>query len=113
MKKIAGALVIALVLIGGLWHWFSRSMPVAVVTNSSSSPVLIRLETDVGESYAVGDLAAGESAQIQISRRDKLLWAVAEFPSGENHSSDRIYTTTEGKVSVVVTETDVDISYVL
>ena len=113
MKKVAAAVVVALVLSGGLWLWFSRSTPAAVVTNNSSSRIVVRLETDVGESYSVGDIPVGESAQVEITGRDKLLWAVAAFPSGEKHSSEGIYTTSQGKVSVVVTDGAVEISYVL
>jgi hypothetical protein len=112
MKKIA-ALASALVLAGGLWLWLKHSTPVAMVTNTSSSPVVVRLETDVGESYAVGDLPAGGSAEVQITGRDKALWAVVQFPGGESNSSEKIYTTTQGKVSVVVTDRSVKISYTL
>lgn len=110
MKKVAIAVGV-LILLGVLVSSWRGS--VAVVANASSMPVLVRLETDVGESYPVADLAAGRSAKVEITPRDKALWAVAQFPGGKTRSSDKVYVTSHITVTVVVTDTAVHISYAL
>jgi len=102
-------LVAGVVLLGGC----SNSSPVAVVGNESDSSVIVRLNTDVGESYAVGTIAPGATARLNITGRDKLLWAVATYPDGRAVESQRLYTTTQGTVSVKVTKDAVELTYVL
>ncbi len=85
--------------------------PVAVVKNASAVPIIVRIETDVEETYHTGIIAAGESTQVSITGRDKELWAVAQFQDGRTIQSRQIYTTTQGTVSILVTSDAVKISY--
>ena len=90
-----------------------NSSPVAVVENASSSSITVRLETDVGESYAVGTIAPSTVTGVRVTGRDKLLWAVAEFPGGRIIQSKRLYTTTQGTLTVRITDKAAELTYVL
>lgn len=87
--------------------------PVAVVKNGSNVPISVRIETDVGETYPIGTVAAGESTRVSITGRDKELWAVAQFQDGRIIQSRQIYTTTQGTVSILVTSDAVKMGYEL
>ena len=108
---LAGGLIA--IVIAAFLLWLLNSSPIAVVKNASVVPVTVQLETDVGESYSTGTIAAGDSVRVTITRRDKLLWAVAKFPDGHVKQSPKIYTTTQGTVSALVTNEAVEISYAL
>lgn len=83
-----------------------------VVGNDCDVPVSVRLETDVGESYGLGEIAAGHSVRRTLGRSDMLVWAVALFPDGRVISSEKCYTTSGiGGVSVRVAEDSVRIRY--
>lgn len=90
-----------------------NSSPVAVVENTSSTEVAVRLETDLGESYLVGTVAPGAAARISISGRDKALWAVVEFPGSRIVRSKELYATTQGTVRARVSNGFVELTYVL
>lgn len=87
--------------------------PVAAITNATPFAVTVSLATDVGESYSIGLLQPGESRRISISGRDKLLWAEAQYSNGTSKQSEKLYTTTQGTVTVLVKPEAVGISYEL
>jgi hypothetical protein len=86
--------------------------PVVVVRNLTPSGIpKVRIETDVGESYAIDNLLTNESRRIHISGRDKALWVVATMPNGETSESEQIYVSSRGKIFVAVCEDSVGIVY--
>jgi hypothetical protein len=88
--------------------------PVVVVHNLSRSSIPnVRIETDVGESYAIDNLLTNESRRIRISGRDKALWIVAVMPTGVTNRSAQVYVSSQGKVFGVVSEESVAIDYEL
>jgi hypothetical protein len=106
-------LVFMTVVATGLLLWRTLTSPTVLINNSAPFTVAVRLETDTGESYSVGAVSAGAQARLSISGRDKLLWAVAKYPDGQSKESQKIYTTSQGTVSVLVTTASVTIRYKL
>jgi len=102
------AIVVATFLGGaivGLVGWsFLGSSPTILITNAGGSPVRgIHIETDVGESYRVGTIAASASVRVHVSGRDKLLWVVAELSSTGLKESERIYVTSGIDLNCAIT----------
>ena len=87
--------------------------PVAVIKNVSSTPVTVRLDTDVGDFYTAGTIAPFSSIRRKIGGGDKLIWAVAEFPDGRVKQSQKLYVTTLVTVSVVINDEAVEATYEL
>ena len=94
---------LALILAVGLLSILSAcSSPEAVVTNSSSEPVSVELHTDVGESYKL-TVPANKSADLNISGKDKEFWIVATFTDERKLKNNKLYVTTQGKITSTVT----------
>ncbi len=109
-KVLLAGFLVAITVVAFL---LASASPVAVVKNASNVPVSVRIETDVGETYPTGTVAAGESTRVSITGREKELWAVAQFQDGRIIQSRQIYTTTQGTVSIFVTSDAVKINYEL
>lgn len=83
----------------------TSNQPAVFIRNLSNTDIpQIRIETDVGESYDVGALAAGASRRVNISGRDKLAWIVAITRFGEERKSQQIYVTSQGVLVGVITD---------
>jgi len=115
MKRMfaIGIVVFTLLAAAAVSLWLLRSSPKANITNIAPHSVSVSLETNVGETYPVGPIASGATANISISGQDKLLWAVARFPDGSSKQSERIYVSSQGIVSVTIDAVAVRISYAL
>jgi hypothetical protein len=112
MKKLATLVALALLTLYAVIAVFLHGLsPVTVIENVSGSPVNVRLETDVGESYEAGTIPSGGAARMKISGQDKLIWAVAKFSDGHVAQSKQIYTTTQGTLSVRVGNNAVEVDY--
>ena len=112
VKKFAPLIIV--VLLAAIYiAWVRTSPPVAIVENTSRATVKVQLETDTGERYIVGTISPGNSVRIEISGRDKAIWAAVELPDGKVRKSKQIYTTTQGTLSVRIDNNTVGISYEL
>ena len=111
---IAGALVFGTAF-GLLGYVRAHSgEPYVIVRNLTQSPLTdVRIETDVGESYALKDTDPAGFSRTQISGRDKALWVVATTSTRETRKSEQIYVTSRGTVFVAVTEQSLTIDYAL
>ena len=84
----------------------------AVLTNNSSESVSVEILTDIGE-YRTATIPASESVRLNISGRDKQLWVLATFANGRKLESEKLYVTSQGLVSSIITNKQVSISYAL
>jgi hypothetical protein len=107
IAAVAGLALVALLLIE-----IANPDPVLVVTNISNSQVVVSLDTDVHEVYASHPVASGSAFKTKVTGRDKLLFVVATFPSGEVIKSQGIYTTSGVQLSATVTSDAIHVSYV-
>jgi hypothetical protein len=88
--------------------------PSVIVRNLTQSPITqVRIETDVGESYAVNDILPGTSRRIRISGRDKALWVVTTTSTGVTRRSEQRYVTSQGVVFVAITDNEIAVDYEL
>lgn len=88
--------------------------PADFIHNLSTTEIpMIRIETDVGESYDFGSLASDASRRLKIPGRDKLAWIAIITASGQKKESPIIYDSVEGVIVVVITESGVTVDYVL
>jgi hypothetical protein len=87
--------------------------PSVIVRNLTQSPIHVRIDTDVGESYVLNDIDPAGSRRTQISGRDKALWITATTSTGEARKSEQIYVTSQGTVFVAITERSITIDYEL
>jgi hypothetical protein len=122
MKRIVsllGGLVVGAVVFGSTAGFVAYNLahvgePSVIVRNLTKFPITqVRIETDVGESYALNEIAAAESRRAQISGGDKLVWVVATTSTGETRESEHIYVTSHGTVFAAVTEQSITIDYEL
>lgn len=113
MKIVRALLAAGFLAIVGILFWYLNLSPIVIVTNTTSVSVKVQIETDVGESYSAETIAGSDSVRIAISRRDKLLWIVANFPDGKIRQSEKIYTTSEGSISAFVAKEEIKIKYEL
>src|SRR5262245_40369252 len=95
MKRAIAAVALLGIAFVGLVAWLLFvSSPAIVITNAGGSPATsVHIETDVGESYSVGTIAASTSVRVRVSGRDKLLWVVADLSQAGLKESERIYVT--------------------
>jgi hypothetical protein len=107
---IAGGLVIGTAL-GFIAYELGHSEPSVIVRNLTQSPIHVRIETDIGESYSLNDIQPSGSRRTQISGRDQALWVEATTSTGGMHKSEQIYVTSHGTVFVAVTEQSITIDY--
>lgn len=96
---------------GAFW-WFFHASPVVVIRNAGVAEISsVRVETDIGESYSAGALAVKASVRVTVSGRDKLVWVVAQLPSGAVKESEKVYVSSSGTVFAVVTDSGVVIQW--
>ncbi len=107
------------VLFGLLGIFFGHSIatsgePVVVVRNLSKVSIpMIRIESDVGESYELGRLAPDASRRMKISGREKAAWVTLLTETGEMKESQKVYVTSQGVLYVVITDTGITVDYQL
>jgi hypothetical protein len=87
--------------------------PSVIVRNLTRSPIRVRLNTDIGESYPVEEIAVAESHRIRISGRDKALWITVTTATGDTRKSEEIYVTSQGTVFAAVSDQSITIDYEL
>ena len=111
--RVVGALLFGSVLgfIGcGLGH---AGEPSVLVRNLTRSPIQVRINTDVGESYALGDIEArGVSSHSDFRTRQAPV-GHSDDSNGTDRESERIYVTSQGTVFVAVSEESITIDYEL
>lgn len=111
---VVGALIFG---IGGAFFGYilaHTGEPSVIVRNLTHSPIpQVRIETDVGETYALDSIPPDGSRRTQISGRDKALWVVATLSDGETKTSEQIYVTSQGTVFVAVSGNAISIDYAL
>jgi hypothetical protein len=111
---VVGALIFG---IGGVFFGYLLAHfgePSVIVRNLTHSPIpQVRIETDVGETYALESIPPGGSRRTQISGRDKALWVVATSLTGETKKSEQIYVSSQGTVFVAVSVDALTIDYEL
>ena len=121
MKRIGGfprGVVVGALMFGAASGFLGYELghlgePSVIVRNLTRSRIHVRIDTDVGESYALNDIDPAGSRRTKISGRDKALWVVATTPTGDTRKSEPIYVTSQGTVFVVVTEQSIVIDYEL
>jgi len=90
------------------------NQPAFVARNLTRGVIpLLKIETDVGESYAMTDLASHQSRRLKISGRDKSLWVVAKLTDGRELTSEKTYVTSQGIVFAVISEDAIELDYEL
>lgn len=82
-----------------------------LVHNMDVSAVEVRIETDIGESYIVGQLKPDSSKRIAISGRDKALWLAVAKADGSRFQSTQIYSTSGASITGVIDSSEVVLSY--
>jgi hypothetical protein len=113
MKRAAAAAALGGSAIVGLVGWSLLAWsPAIVITNAGGFTVTgVHIETDVGESYRVGTIAASASVRVRVSGRDKLLWIVADLSSAGPKESERIYVTSGISLNCDITNDAVVCTY--
>lgn len=108
-----GALVFG---VGGafLGYIFGHGEPSVIIRNLTDLPISqVRIETDVGETYTLDNIALAGTGRTHISGRDKALWVVAILSDGTTKTSNQIYVTSRGTVFVAVSRDAISIDYAL
>jgi hypothetical protein len=121
MKRVGsflGGVVIGALVFGTVFGFVGYELghfgePSVIVRNLTQSPIHVRTDTDVGESYALNDIDPAASRRTGISGRDTVLWIAATTSTGETRKSEQIDVTSQGTVFVAVTEQSITIDYEL
>ena len=91
-----------------------RDEPAVVVRNLTLVSIpQVKIETDVGESYAIPELPSHQSRRVKISGRNASVQIVAKLADGRELTSEKIYVTSQGVVFATISENTVDLDYEL
>lgn len=88
----------------------SAPAPLAIVSNASLLRVAVHLQTDVGESYDLGVIQAGETVRLSISGGNKLVWLSVAYADGRTTESQKIATRARGIVTATIGDQVIGIS---
>ena len=114
MKRaaVAGVALLGVAVVGLVGWLVLLRPPTVVIANVAGSPATgVHVQTDVGESYAIGTIAASASVRLQVSGRDQAVWIVAQLPNGEVKESERIYLTSGLDLNCAITGAAVICTY--
>lgn len=112
-KRRAYLIVLLATVIVGAATFFASSLSATTVfiRNAGAASVEVRIETDIGESYPVGQLEPGGSKRVAVSGQDKALWLVVVKSDGTHYQSAQIYSTSGIGISGVINNGEAALSY--
>lgn len=109
--RVAGGVVVLLLLSGALMALWRGSAPLVRVDNESGLAVAVRLETDIAESYPMLTLAPGTHGTVRVTGQDQGIRVIATQADGRMLASEQTYVTAGVDVQATITPTTVEIRY--